>query len=100
MQALSDARTSVFSLDLTHADSHSLEAGLRKVADDTGGFYVRTHIFPEIAMAKLTRVISSYYELSILPPPDLAEEYIIKVKVDRPRTDVYVRQDNPSPHLW
>jgi VWFA-related protein len=100
MEALTDSRTSVFSLDVTNADYHSLAVGLRQVADDTGGFYVKTHLFPETAMAKLTRVISSYYELSIIPPPDLKESYSIKITVDRPRTDVYVRQDHPSPHVW
>lgn len=100
MVALADARTSVFSLDITHADAHSLEVGLRQVAEDTGGFYIKTHLFPEIAMTRLTRVISSYYELSVIPPPDLAEDYTIKVKVDRPRTNVYVRQDHPSAHVW
>jgi len=100
MEALSEARTSVFSLDVTHADAHSLAVGLRQVAEDTGGFYVKTHIFPDAAMTRLVRVISSYYELSIIPPPGLPENYTIKVKVDRPRTDVYVRQDHPSPQIW
>ena len=38
-------------------------------------------------------MITSYYELSIVPPPDLAEVYEIKVKVKRPATEVYVRQN-------
>jgi len=100
MEALSTARTSVFSLDITDADAHSLALGLRTIAEDTGGFYVKTHLFPEVAMKKLVRVISSYYELEIIPPPDLDDEYTIKVSVDRPRTDVYVRQDHPSTHHW
>ena len=100
METLSAARTSVFSLDVTDADYHSLEIGLRAVAEDTGGFYVRTHIFPDFAMKKLVKVISSYYELSIIPPPDLDDEYTIKVSVDRPRTDVYVRQDHASSAVW
>lgn len=45
-------------------------------------------------------MISSYYELSIIPPPDMKETYTIKVKVKRPKTDVYVRQDHPSPVVW
>jgi VWFA-related protein len=96
MTALSASRTSVFSLDITDADYHSLELGLRAVSEDTGGFYVRTHLFPEIAMKRLARVISSYYELEIIPPPDLSDNFSIKVKVDRPRVDVYVRQYNSS----
>jgi len=100
MEALSEARTSVFSLDITNADAHSHAGGLRAIAEDTGGFYVTTHLFPDTAMTKLVRVISSYYELEIIPPPDLGDEYTIKVSVDRPHTDVYVRQDHPSPQVW
>ncbi len=100
MEALSAARTSVFSLDVTDADYHSLALGLRTIAADTGGFYVKTHLFPDTAMKKLVRVISSYYELEIIPPPDLDDEYRINVSVDRPRTDIYVRQDHPSPNVW
>jgi len=100
MEALSAARTSVFSLDITDADYHSLAFGLRTVSEDTGGFYIKTHQFPDTAMKKLVRVISSYYELEIIPPPDLDDEYTIKVSVDRPRTDVYVRQDHPSKDKW
>ena len=36
---LEASRTSVFSLDITQADWHSLAVGLAKAADDTGGFY-------------------------------------------------------------
>ncbi len=100
MEALSGARTSVFSLDITDADYHSLAFGLRTVAEDTGGFYIKTHLFPDTAMKKLVRVISSYYELEIIPPPGLEDDYTIKVSVDRPRTDVHVRQDHPSPYVW
>jgi VWFA-related protein len=100
MEALSASRTSVFSLDVTDADAHSLALGLRTIAEDTGGFYVKTHQFPDIAMKKLVRVISSYYELEIIPPPDLEDDYTIKVSVDHPRTDVYVRQDHPSRNKW
>jgi len=88
MEALSKARTSVFSL--------GGGGSMRAIAEDTGGFFIETHLFPDMAMKKLVRVISSYYELEIAPPPDLGDEYTIKVSVDRPLTDVYVRQDHPS----
>jgi len=100
MTALTQSRTSVFSLDLTDADYHSLEVGLRAVSEDTGGFFVRTHIFPDVAIDRLARVISSYYELEIIPPPDLEDDFIIKVKVNRPRVDIYVRQYNSSHYGW
>jgi VWFA-related protein len=100
MEALTAARASVFTLDITSADYHSLELGLRTVAADTGGAYWSTYVFPAIAMAQFTRVISSYYELEIIPPPDLGKNFSIKVKVDRPRVEVFVRQYHPSNYNW
>ena len=97
MEALAAGRTSVFPLDITDADFHSLEKGLRTIARDTGGFYYKTNVFPDLAMRKLARVISSYYELSLIPPPGIGPEYIIKVRVDRSKTEVSVRQDHASP---
>jgi VWFA-related protein len=94
--ALTAARTSVFSLDITTADFHTLEIGLRKVSEDTGGVYLKTHLFPETAIKKLVRIISSYYELSIMPPPKLKHPYLMDVKVKRRGARVYVRQNHPS----
>jgi len=94
--ALAAARTSVFSLDITTADFHTLEIGLRQVSKDTGGIYLKTHLFPDTAMDKLVRVISSYYELSIVPPPKLKHPYLIDVKVKRRGARVYVRQNHPT----
>jgi VWFA-related protein len=96
MTALTASRTSVFSLDITDADAHSLAAGLRTVSEDTGGFYVTTRVFPDTAMERLARVISSYYELEIIPPDDLEADFKIKVEVERPGATVYTRQWNPS----
>ena len=94
--ALIAARTSVFSVDITTADWHTLEIGLRRVSEDTGGVYLKTHLFPDAAMDKLVRVISSYYELSIVPPPKLKHSYVIDIKVKRSGSRVYVRQNHPS----
>jgi len=96
ISALTAARTSVFTLDITTADWHTLEIGLRKVSEDTGGLYLKTHLFPDTAMDKLVRVISSYYELSIKPPPKLKYPYLIDVKVKRKGARVYVRQNHPT----
>jgi VWFA-related protein len=100
MEALTAARTSVFALDICDADSHSLELGMRILSQDTGGFYIKTHIFPEVAVEQLARVISSYYELSVVPPEKIRERYTIKVKVKRPGSEVYVRQYHPSSYRW
>jgi VWFA-related protein len=69
--ALDASRTSVFSLDISDADFHSLEVGLSKVAADTGGFYEKTHLFPRFAMEKLERVIAGHYEVVLKRPESL-----------------------------
>lgn len=70
-RALESSRTSVFSMDISDADYHSLEVGLGKVSADTGGFYAKTHIFPTIGMKKLERAISGHYVLVVKRPESL-----------------------------
>jgi VWFA-related protein len=67
-QALESARASVFSIDFTQADSHSLEVGLGKVAGDTGGFYAKTFHFPKIAVDRLQKTLAGHYELEVRKP--------------------------------
>jgi hypothetical protein len=64
-QALDQARTSVFSLDITDADSHSLEVGLSKTAEDTGGLYMKTNQFAQMAVDRVQKVLSGRYELVV-----------------------------------
>ena len=66
--ALVTARASVFSLDVTNADYHSLEAGLQLVSRQTGGFFARTHLFVEQAMRRLAGALAGYYVLFVERP--------------------------------
>ncbi len=66
--ALAEARATVFSLDITDADYHSLEVGLQRVSEDTGGFYVRTHVNPAASMARLAGALAGYYVLTFERP--------------------------------
>ncbi|HXI12806.1 MAG TPA: VWA domain-containing protein [Thermoanaerobaculia bacterium] len=79
--ALEAARTAVFSLDVSTADYHSLEAGLSKVSSDTGGFYVKTNNFPQFAMDKLQRAISGHYVLVVKKPTLPRGRHAIVVQV-------------------
>ena len=67
-QALAAAQATVFSLDVTDADRHTLEVGLQQVAADTGGFYARTHEFPGIALAQLEGALQGRYVLAFPRP--------------------------------
>jgi VWFA-related protein len=79
--ALHRARASVFTLDVTEADYHTLEAGLQLVAEDTGGFYERTHIFGRRALERLAAAISGHYVLIVEKPDVRSGTHRIEVKL-------------------
>jgi VWFA-related protein len=66
--ALQKARATVFCLDVTRADYHSLEAGLKMVAEDTGGLYQRTHIFSQAALNRVVAALEGQYVLFVEKP--------------------------------
>ena len=69
VRALLAARASIFSLDITRADYHSLEAGLQLVADETGGFYLSTYRVPSsFALKQLAGVLAGAYTLFVEKP--------------------------------
>jgi VWFA-related protein len=67
-RALLESRTAVFSLDVTNADYHSLEVGLAQVAEDTGGFYEKTHLFTGPALDRLAGALAGHYLVSFEGP--------------------------------
>jgi VWFA-related protein len=73
VRALAAARASVFVLDVTSADNHSLEVGLQNVAAATGGLYLKTFRLPGLAVRTLSQTISGYYVLT-LDPSQLPEK--------------------------
>jgi VWFA-related protein len=64
VRALNAARASVFVLDVTSADYHSLEVGLQSVAAATGGIYASTFRLPNVATDRIASAISGYYVLT------------------------------------
>jgi len=66
--ALQRARVTVFSLDVTEADYHSLEKALKAVAADTGGFFARTHLFPSQAIDRVVHALVGHYVLFVDKP--------------------------------
>lgn len=82
-RALEQARVTVFSLDTTDAGYHDLQVGLGKAARDTGGFYAKTHIFPQIAVDRLQKTLAGHYELEVRKPAGLrpgTHEIDVRVK--------------------
>jgi hypothetical protein len=81
----------VFSLDVTKADYHSLELGLQRISEETGGFYERTHLFPEIAMKKLAGALAGYYVLLVEKPDAEPRAHRIEVELTRRKGNVYAK---------
>lgn len=79
--ALLAARASVFSLDVTNADYHSLEAGLQLVSEQTGGFFARTHVFSAQAMRRLAGALAGYYVLFVEKPEVGRETHKVEVQL-------------------
>jgi len=90
-RSLRAARASVFCLDVTRADYHSLEAGLQQVAEDTGGFFERTHIFPARALNRLAGVLAGHYVLMVERPPVRTGRHRVEVSVPKRNATVLVR---------
>jgi VWFA-related protein len=65
VRALRAAHASVFVLDTTSADSHSLETGLEGIAEATGGMYLKTFRLPGQATEILAKTISGHYVLTL-----------------------------------
>jgi VWFA-related protein len=86
--ALARAHATVYSLDVTSADYHDLEVGLSRISHDTGGFYVKTHLFPTQAIQRLEAALAGYYELTLVAPDEVGDYFSVEVGVDRPGCSV------------
>jgi hypothetical protein len=95
IEALLDARVSVFSLDVTEADYHSLELGLQLVSAQTGGFYARTHLFSIQAMRRLAGSLAGHYVLMVESPAALSARPELEVKLTRASGKVLARSALP-----
>lgn len=83
-RALTAARVSVFSLDITNADTHTLAAGMKIIAADTGGFYGSSLDFPERPMQFVAGALKGHYVLFVEAPADPGDR-TINVGVSAPR---------------
>jgi VWFA-related protein len=91
-ETLQVARASVFSLDVTDADYHSLEAGLQLVAEDTGGFFARTHIFHHQALDRLAGALAGHYVLFVELPALKRGVHRAEVKLTRAKGNVLAKR--------
>ena len=97
---LNKARVNVFSIDITRADYHPLEQGMRRLAEDTGGTYFSARVFPENAVRKVVNAISGYYRLSFQMPETIKERSNYRLELKNRKGRLYVRNPyNGAPEL-
>jgi VWFA-related protein len=96
IQALLDARATVFVLDVTSADFHDLEVGLESVAEATGGTYSKTHVFPGQATSRLAGTLSGYYVLALDPGALPAGARRVRITLRDGRGEILARPLTPS----
>jgi|CXWL01.1.fsa_nt_gi VWFA-related protein len=82
--ALAMARIPVYVVDVSEADAHSLEVGLKQVAADTGGAYARAYTSPDLAMRRLEGTLAGHYVVTVsrplhVPPESLETGVPLKV---------------------
>jgi VWFA-related protein len=89
--ALDRARASVFCLDVTEADWHSLETGLQRVAGETGGLYLKVHENPGAALDRVAAALSGHYVLTFERPEGRRGEHRVRLTLARRRGSVLTR---------
>jgi VWFA-related protein len=90
--ALQDARATVFCLDITEADYHTLEVGLQTVSEDTGGFFERMFHFPAQSFARLSAALSGHYVLFVERPELRPGTHRIDIELTQRRGRVLARR--------
>lgn len=91
VEAFQAGRVSVFTLDTTDADFHTLEAGLVHVAEATGGFFARTHLFSRHAVEQLAGALGGHYVLFVEKPVADKGYHRIEVSLARRRGTVMAK---------
>lgn len=90
---MEDARTTMFVLDTSDADFHSLEVGLQEAAAATGGYYQRTNRFGQQAINRLQRTLSGRYEIVVVIEGMPRGEHPVEVRLrDGIRGEVWTRR--------
>jgi VWFA-related protein len=89
--ALDRASAAVFCLDVTQADWHSLEVGLRQVAEDTGGQYFKVHEYAASALSRVAAALAGRYVLTFERPETRRGEHRVRLSLARRRGTVLTR---------
>jgi len=81
LEAIEKARVTVFSIDVTLADWHTLEEEMRWVSEVTGGTYESAFHFPSGAVFRLARRLAGRYVLVCVRPDLPAGSHRVAVRL-------------------
>ncbi|HEY6050635.1 MAG TPA: hypothetical protein VIZ58_05250, partial [Thermoanaerobaculia bacterium] len=91
LPALARARITIFSLDVTDADYHTLQHSLENISDLTGGSYQKTNLFPSLAIDRVRRAIEGRYVLVFVKPPGPRGYHEVRVSLAAKKGRVQTR---------
>jgi VWFA-related protein len=91
VEAFQAGRVTVFSLDTTQADYHTLEVGLESVAAQTGGFFARTNLFSQRALTELAGALAGHYVLFVEKPTAPPGYHRIEVRLNGRKGNVMAK---------
>jgi VWFA-related protein len=83
------SHTTVFALDVTDADAHTLDFGLQQVAADTGGFFARTHQFAGLAVSRVKGALAGHYLLAFERPEGAPGSHEVDLRLRDGRGEVF-----------
>lgn len=86
--ALRRANTSVFALDYSDADFHTLEEGLKRIAGDSGGSYSRLKEHAKLGWQRAW-LASSHHYLIVFDEPDCQTRCKVRLRLNRPHKELY-----------
>ena len=81
LAAIEKARVTVFTLDVTLADWHTLEEEMKQVSEETGGTYESLFLFPSGAVRRLARRLAGRYVLVCVRPDLPAGSHRVAVRL-------------------
>jgi VWFA-related protein len=89
--ALQAARVTLLCLDVTFADYHTLEIGLKAVAADTGGIFARLYSNPRQAVSRVVNALVGHYVLFAEKPDSQPGLHRIDVRLVGSKGNVLAR---------
>jgi len=95
IEALVRARTTVFTLDTSDADWHTLETTLQAASLATGGTYAKTHVFPAQAVDRIARALEGRWVLVCVAED--ARPHVLDVALAGRRGNVVARAYTAAP---